>query len=145
MKLSFIPSTHGVLRYAFVLLVLCPCHSVRTEEKPSAIEVSLIQLIATPERFDGKRVIVIGVYKLDFESFALYLNEADAKHFIQANSVALGVFKIGFNNTKSKDEWDKLNNSYVRVVGTFRHAPSGHMNLWASELTGISSITPIAK
>jgi hypothetical protein len=134
----------------FVLLSVVPfalCESIDgAPERTRAVEeVSLVQLIATPDRFAGKRVIVIGVYKLDFESFALYLTKDDATLAIRSNSVALGIFQKGLNETKTKQEWTSLNGSHVRVVGTFRHAPSGHMNLWRSELTDISAINPVGK
>jgi hypothetical protein len=38
-------------------------------------EVSLIQLIATPERYHGKFVEVIGYMNLEFEGNAIYLHK----------------------------------------------------------------------
>jgi len=44
-----------------------------------AIEVSLINLIATPEQYDGKLVRVIGVGEVKFESNGLYFSRMTIK------------------------------------------------------------------
>lgn len=141
-------ATGGICRvavFSLLFLIFAEASHGASRKATAAEEVSLVQLIATPERFDGKKIIVVGVYKLEFESFALYLNKDDARLLIRANSVALGIFEEGLNATKTKEEWERLNDSYVRVVGIFRHAPSGHMNLWRSEVVRISSISAVTK
>ena len=42
-----------------------------------AIDVSMVQLLATPEKYDGKLVRVIGVGNLEFEGNYLSLNKED--------------------------------------------------------------------
>jgi len=54
-----------------------------------AIEVSLINLIATPEQYDGKLVRVIGVGEVKFESNGLYFSKDDYKKVITKNAVWL--------------------------------------------------------
>jgi hypothetical protein len=93
--------------------------------------VSLIQLIANPEHYDGEQVQVIGFLRLEFEGNALYLHEDDCKNNIYGNAVGIGVTK----------EWkwskDEVNMHYVAVVGTFR---AGKSNLHSGVIVNISRV-----
>ena len=55
--------------------------------------VSLIQLIANPEKYDGKQVQVVGFLRLEFEGNALYLHEDDYTNNLYGNAVGIGVTK----------------------------------------------------
>jgi hypothetical protein len=79
------------------------------EQQPA--QVSLVQLIATPERFEGKLISVIGFLELSRESSVLYLRDEDYKHVILMNGVWLDR-----NETMRKD----MNLKYVKIVGVFR-------------------------
>jgi len=58
--------------------------------QPSLVFVSLIQLIAGPERFDGREVAVAGYCWVEpEEGTALYLHEEDHRYFATMNSVGL--------------------------------------------------------
>ncbi len=81
--------------------------------------VSMIQLIANPERHDGKLVAVTGFLHLQFESDALYLHEDDYKHVITENSLW-----VERTPEMAKDE-KKLSGNYVVVVGIFKSGRSG--------------------
>lgn len=84
--------------------------------------VSLIQLIATPEKFDGKKVSIIGFLTLGEhpEFFGqqpmLFLHEEDAKNILRAN--ALWVVP----NDQMRQDREKINQEYVIVTGRFRAA-----------------------
>jgi hypothetical protein len=49
-------------------------------------DVSLVSLIANPQRYDGKRVRTYGFAVFKFEEQALYLSEADAAHVMTLNA-----------------------------------------------------------
>ena len=48
---------------------------------------SLIQLIATPKKFNNKQVRVAGFLQLEIEGNALYLHQEDAQFVMTANAV----------------------------------------------------------
>ena len=79
-----------------------------------AEDVSLIQLIATPERFNGKHVNVTGFLRLGYETASLYLSKQDYDNVILDNTVYIDVTD---EIAKNKDQ---LNLKYVRLQGTFR-------------------------
>jgi hypothetical protein len=65
--------------------------------------VSIVQLIATPEKYDGKVVQVMGFLRLEFEGNAIYLHEDDYTHAIYKNGLMIVI------NSNIEPRADKLN------------------------------------
>ena len=81
--------------------------------------VSMLQLIATPEKFDGKTIGITGFFYLGRDEALLYLHQEDYNHALNANAI---WFEPG--------EWvgkdlGKLQRKYVTLVGTFSAARKG--------------------
>ena len=95
--------------------------------------VSLVKLIANPEKYNGKRIQVIGYLHLEFEGNAIYLHEEDFKRRISANS-----FWVEFSSklTKKRD-LNKFNDKYVIIIGTFNVNEKGHMRMFGGTLDDI--------
>jgi len=98
----------------------------------SAELVSMVQLIASPEKFDGKVVQVIGFLRLEFEGDVLYLHADDYKNRINKNGLWVS------RNKTMTDSADQLNMHYVVLVGTFRAGNKGHMSLNSGAITDIA-------
>lgn len=111
-----------------MLLPYCP-NAASQSDGP----LSLIQLIANPEKYDGKRVQVVGFLRLEFEGNALYLHEDDYKNGIYGNAIGIGVTK------ESKWSKDDVNMRYVMVVGTFS---AGKSNLHTGTIVKIINVVP---
>jgi hypothetical protein len=94
--------------------------------------VSLLRLVAAPERYQGKLVSVIGFCWLEFEGNALYLAEADLLHRVSKNAVALT-----FPAALTEQQW-RLSGHYVLIEGRYDAKHGGHRGLRSGELTGIS-------
>jgi hypothetical protein len=107
---------------------------VGAEQKKHPISVSLIQLLATPERYEGRRVRVIGYCHLAFEEQALYLHKEDADTFNERNGVWLGL------DDATATKVEALHQQFVLVEGTFTGKVHGHLGAWPAALTGISRI-----
>src|SRR5437870_2929981 len=74
-----------------------------------AEDVSMVQLIATPEKFDGRFVHVFGFLNLEFEGDALYLHREDFVHGLDRNAVWV-------NQTEAMERArNKLNRHYVLI------------------------------
>lgn len=109
-----------------------------TEKKPYQLldiqeNVSLVKLIANPEKYDGKRIQVIGYLHLEFEGNAVYLHEEDFKHSMSENS-----FWVNFSSklTKKQDP-KKFSDKYVIIIGTFKANEKGHMGMFGGTLDNI--------
>ena len=95
--------------------------------------VSLVKLIANPEKYNGKRIQVIGYLHLEFEGNAIYLHEEDFKHSMSENS-----FWVNFsNNLTKKQDINKFNDKYVIVIGTFKANEKGHLGMFGGTLDNI--------
>ncbi len=64
-----------------VCLLLASLFAVRVRAA-EPVDVTLVQLIANPEKFDGKSIRVIGFLRLEFEGNVLYLHREDYEHAI---------------------------------------------------------------
>lgn len=104
-----------------------PKHSANQQ----SISVSLIQLIANPERYNGKPVRLIGFLRLEFEGNALYLHREDYER-----GLPNGIW-VDVPRDLSKNENQILNNQYVICEGIFR---AGDLNQFRGELTTINRI-----
>lgn len=92
------------------------CYS-QASKTIAPVTVSIIQLIATPERFDGKLVSVTGFLRLEHEAYLLYLNKNDYENVLIENALWVDA-----TEEMGKDK-KNLELKYVRIIGTFR---SGH-------------------
>lgn len=98
-----------------------------------AIDVSIVQLLATPEKYDGKLVRVIGVGNLEFEGNYLSLNKEDYA-YSAGNSIwiELGEKAISY------DEAKEYNGKYVIVEGFFDKNDRGHLDMFCGSIKNIS-------
>ncbi len=108
-------------RYLLVALVMlllaCVCSSKTATAPASPPVVSIVQLIATPEKFDGKLISVIGFLRLEHEGYLLYLGKEYYDNVVLANALWVDATEdMGKNR-------EKLELKYVKIVGTFR---AGH-------------------
>jgi hypothetical protein len=92
--------------------------------------VSLVQLIAAPEKFEGRRVRVQGFCRFVFEEQSLYLHREDSDTFNAANAVWLAT----------KERHENLNDTFVRVEGTFTTKDKGHLGVWPGALVRITRL-----
>jgi hypothetical protein len=122
-------------RVLICLLAVCisgfSLPSADRAQVPEVEQISILQLIATPEAFNGKEVQVIGFLRLEFEGNVLYLHEEDYTHHIYKNGLWLRP------NAKMKANTDKLNLHYVIIKGRFNARDKGHMGLGSGTITEI--------
>jgi hypothetical protein len=120
--------------FVTLLLFLCASGTGSASSQIQRVErVSILQLIVTPERYDGKRVQVEGFLHLEFEGNALYLSENDYIHHLHKNGLWV------MRNSVINERFQKLNSHYVIVIGTFDAANKGHMSMNSGTLRDISA------
>ena len=98
------------------------------------MDVSIINLIATPEKYHSKRVRVIGVGHLEFEWNAVYLSRDDYQNDVDRN----GLWLVLGERATPYEEAQKFNGKYVIIEGTFDKNYTGHMGLWSGAITNIT-------
>lgn len=81
--------------------------------KAQPLSVSMVALLASPQKYDGKLIRVIGVLGIQFESNALYLHEEDYEYGITKNS-----FFVRLTEEQEKN-FRALAKKHVIVEGIF--------------------------
>jgi hypothetical protein len=89
--------------------------------------VSIVQLLATPERYEGRLVMVKGIAHFEFEESALYLHREDADCMNSSNGIWLET-----------GGQEKLSDAFVVVVGRFTAREHGHLGAWPGEISAIT-------
>lgn len=95
-----------------------------------ARSTTLQELVAHPDKFDGKRVSVVGFYHGEFEGEELRAGEkTDYKKNVWCDTIS--TFAAAKGVAFQQDRW-------ARVEGTFFKGPTGHMGLWPGEITRVT-------
>ena len=102
---------------------------------------SLIELIARPEVYDGKRVVVSGFISFEFEGNALYLSANDWEHGILANSLVIEP-PPGFESDTAPAR-KAVNRRYVMLEGTFDARKRSHLGVVSGAIGHISRLGPL--
>lgn len=109
----------------------------------------MIQLIATPERYDGKKVSVYGYLHLQFENTALYLSKEDSKYGGNALWVSfskdLKLETTGNRITKKRPKLSHYDCRHVLVEGVFDSSMKGHMGNFPGEISNITRIVELKR
>ena len=106
-------------------------------------DVSIVQLLATPEKFNGKLVRVFGFLRLEFEGDALYFHKEDYEQGLTRN--ALFVYMPEGSEPRPKDvpgNTESINSHYVLMEGIFHGDVHGHMGLFGGGIKQITRIIP---
>ena len=95
--------------------------------------VSMVALLANPEKFDGHFVRVDGFLRVEFEGHALYFHKEDYDLGLTKNSLWLEISRSG-------EEYTELNLHYVAVEGVFRANNFGHKDSFGGAIENIQRL-----
>jgi hypothetical protein len=79
--------------------------------------VSLVQLVANPDRYDGKLVCVAGFFDPEYEAATLYLHEDDYHNTLVENGIWVDLQSTDGTHIRP------LSQKYVWMLGRFRAGP----------------------
>ena len=124
-------------RLVWIALVLTAATSPSFGQIPEKSErVSLIQLLAQPEKYEGKLVEVAGFVNLEPEGTAIWLHREDFSNGILPNSIWVNVNKcIDFAGNPMS--------GYASLMGKFTTKHHGHMGLWPGEINQVGECFPL--
>ena|SRR5439155_6753325 len=114
------------------------CAELNVERQCALWFPSLIELLARPELYDGRRVRVIGFVNFAFEGNALYLSRADWEHAVTRNGLWIDPpprFESNWGPSRAEP-----NRRYVLVEATFRAERRGHLALWSGALEQVTRL-----
>ncbi len=125
-------STRKIFFLFSIFFLLTPITTPASADE--ILDISAIQLVATPTSFDGKKVRLIGYLHLEFEGDAIYLHREDYDKSISKNSLAIELSK------SQTVKWLKLNNCYVIIEGYFSSTNKGHFQMRSGSLRNIERL-----
>jgi hypothetical protein len=112
----------------------------QVKDRFGAHHVSLIELIANPEAYDGKRAQVEGYLHLGFEHQAIYLHQEDFELGMSKNALWVDLSgEIGWKQSLG------LSDRYVICAGTFRARDLGHMAAFSGAIASVTRLEPIPR
>ena len=118
---------------AIALFALCGLwHWAHAQDVPQ--RTSIVQLIATPEKYEGKMVAITGYVHLEFEGNGIYLHKDDYQYGLHSNGLWLNVQKKCESRGKNS-----FTDGYAYVIGRFTSTRQGHMGLWSGEIQDVKS------
>lgn len=97
-------------------------------------DVSMIQLIANPQQYDGSPIRLIAFLNLEFEGNALYLHREDYEKSNSSNAVWISLTDQQENSSK------KLSGGYVLVEGIFRSKGQGHLGMFSGSIERVTRV-----
>jgi hypothetical protein len=121
-------------KLVLILAVVLSAAGSAIAQGNSPVDVSIIQLISTPERYDQKLVRVSGFLWLEFEGNALYLHKEDKEHMLFKNGLWINV------EGDQSDIAHGLSGEYVIVEAMFDAKSKGHLGLWSGTLKRVKRI-----
>jgi hypothetical protein len=130
---SNFPAEHRMRALLMVFLLHIGLVGSANADQPK--DVSMIQLIADPQRFDGQAIRIIGFLRLEYEGNAVYLHREDFEKSILQNGIWIDLTDSQLRSSS------KLNNGYVLVEGTFSSSEKGHLGLWPGSLRQVSRLS----
>ncbi|MEA3189262.1 MAG: hypothetical protein QOD99_3092 [Chthoniobacter sp.] len=113
-------------------------------------DASLIQLLATPEKFNGKRVRVSGYLRVEFEGNALYLSKDAADNIISEHALWTDYAEHPSLEpaTRPKGKQPKLADfdaRFVLIEGTFDATRRGHMGEFSGTIRDITRVMELIR
>ena len=134
-------SSMAKLLFALLASALLTSSSVAaTAQQPEPLDVSVVSLLATPERYDGQRIRTEGFLTVQFENTALWLDRDAWDHGLYRNAIWVdGVYPM---KPRARED-GRLSRRYVDITGRFRaEYRSGHMGAYSGQLEQIEKIEP---
>ena len=107
-------------------------------DRQPARPVTLGEMMAHPDNYDGKRVSVTGYYRGEFEGSSFCPDEKADAAGRYGDCLWLGEPST-FADHK---DIQFVNDAWIKVEGVFFKGPGGHMSMWSGELQRLTLMQP---
>lgn len=127
-----------------VILNLLGCKSLNKNNSATnkkTEEVSLIAVIANPEKYHKKRIVIKGYFTMETEGQAIYVSKNDYEKGIFKNSIYL---YIGYDSLKEMNIEEPYK-GYVQIEGIFDKQSKGGYGFSSGGLRDITIIERLYK
>ncbi|WP_164850007.1 hypothetical protein [Mucilaginibacter limnophilus] len=138
-------TVYFIILISSLLIASCKQSATSRKEQADTIDnkttgypedLSIINLIANPEKYDGKSIRVNGYLHLEFEGNMLYLHKVDYEKSLSKNALWMDFSK---KSLMALDK-EKCNDKYVLVEGVFNSNNTGHMGMNTGSIEKITRL-----
>lgn len=99
--------------------------------------ISIINLIANPQEYDGERIQVSGVVRLDVKDKAVFLSSEDYRNHVFKNAIEIVLPRDLF--VERKKDLSAFSGRHVMIDGFFK-ADTGRWGLYSGVIYNVQSI-----
>ena len=131
--------------------MLKPVNTI-TAQQAALVEVSMVALLANPEKYNGKKVRVTGFLHVQFEDNAIYLHKDDADYLIGENALWVAYAKEPNLQPICKDKFSAsgakqrfFDGRYVLIEGRFNMKNHGHLGAFSGAIEDVSRILELRR
>lgn len=127
-----------------IVLGFLGCKSAKNSTsivKDKAESISLISLIANPEKYHKKTVIVEGYFTMETEGQAIFISKNDYQTMMFKNAIYL---YINYNSLKEMNIEEPYK-GYVKIEGVFNKDLKGSYSSYSGGLEKITNISRLYK
>lgn len=125
-----------LLLFCIIIGIFNNATSLLGNDSQNVVNTSLINLISTPQKFNGKSVRLIGVCELEFEGCGLYFSKDDYDYGISKNAVWIDIDEESFS--ENYDSLKNMNGKYVIIEGVFESDDNGHLDMYSGSIGNIT-------
>ena len=123
-----------------------PMLAAENREDATGENVSIIQLVANPQRYHGKVVVVAAYATVEPENSSLCMTRNPASHkdciWLEYDDAPSNSPTDMQKLKRTKAAWSKMNGHRVTVRGTFNQDNTGHFGGWSGAIESISDYWP---
>lgn len=118
------------------ILIFCNWYFNYQRAKTSeTYNVSIMQLITNPEKYNGRKVQITGIGCVDFEDNAVYFSQDDYKYLTSENALWLVL------SEEEEKKYKQFNGQHVLINGTFNMNVKGFMGVFPGAIESIERYT----
>ncbi|MES2041007.1 MAG: hypothetical protein V4495_24585 [Pseudomonadota bacterium] len=137
-------SCRSLLSFCLLAAAVVLATGAMAKTREHALDLSLINLVATPERYHGKLVIVTGYIFVGKENMSIcpYQVEVSSKDCIWLN-IDSGPYASDADQqriSKKMAVLEKFHGKTATIIARFNKKHQGHFGLWSGALTKIVDV-----
>jgi hypothetical protein len=107
--------------------------------------VSIVELLSSPDKYHGKRVLISGYLIVRFEGSAIYLSKDSADYGISRNAIWVELYTVNGDSAIETLNPSNFDAAYVTIEANFNRNFMGHMGLFQGALEAPSRMWKLRK
>ena len=115
--------------FLFLLLLLLSVNSFAQQKSEQPSYISLVELLANPDKFNNKKVSLVGVFAYNENESVIYLSKDDKFYENTKNGF---ILKFSSENFRDLSKLSIYDGDYVTIIGCFNKNNKGSLQYFFS-------------